>query len=149
MANPPYKQKMGEPPIFRFPPKSGGAKCNKNHAQIQQVGDLFLSDIPNWGTLLFYQASPCFAIRFAVRADGSRAATAIGQHGFELLPRIADERFPSPTQCSNVVRCDDALLRLRLLAHAFLTVPALVAAVATRCHHEAKIGDLYYLIPTR
>jgi hypothetical protein len=54
MANPPYKQKMGEPPIFRFPPKSGGAKCNKNHAQIQQVGDLILSDLRNGVSLHFF-----------------------------------------------------------------------------------------------
>jgi len=133
MVNPPYKQKMGEPPIFRFPLNPGGAKCNKNHAQIQQVGDLFLSDLQNRGRLLSCQASPCFAIRFAMRATGNSAATAIVQHGFQLLPQIADANFQfSPAQCANVVRCDDALLGLRLLARALLAVPALVAAAATR-----------------
>jgi hypothetical protein len=29
---------MGEPPIFSVSPENRGAKCIKNHAQIQQVG---------------------------------------------------------------------------------------------------------------
>jgi len=92
MVNLPYKQKMGEPPIFRFPLNPGSVKCNKNHAQIQQVGDLFLSDLRNWVSLLFSQASPCFAIRFAMRADGNCAATDGVQDWLELLPRFAEAR---------------------------------------------------------
>jgi len=66
MVNPPYKQKMGEPPIFRFPLNPGGAKCNKNHAQIQQVGDLILSDLRN-GVSLHFFLRQALVLRFDLR----------------------------------------------------------------------------------
>jgi hypothetical protein len=110
MANPPYKQKMGEPPIFRFSPESGGAKCNKNHAQIQHVGDFFCL-ISGMRVACFFQASPCFAIRFAMQADGTAPLlTASGNRsgcyrGFRTPPSKST-LLNAPTSCA-VTSCFD------------------------------------------
>jgi len=65
----------------------------------------FFGQSPGWERPAIAKATPCFAIRFAVRAGGNCAGTDDVLLWLQLLPRLAHARsYFGPGQRSNVVR---------------------------------------------